>query len=642
MARAAVAGLALGLAALAVLALIGTARTSETTAWVRAADQVAENWSKTFLLLSIEDEALTNYVIADRTTGREPLLSAVGSAGPSLDWLAAHGSVEDRAQAHSAQEIYRSYTEMLADFAEQGATLQRAEAGLQAEQIGLVASALQKQAVAQMTRQRLTTYAYLTDMEIRTRKLRVAAVAIGVVDLLLLGLSSMVLLSHQRRTERQAGRDSLTGLANRVRLAGRMEQAMRTADRYGEPVGLLLLDLNKFKEINDTLGHHAGDLLLQHVASRLSGVVRDGDTVARLGGDEFAVLLHRVGSVVHLAEVAGRVLAALQVPADLDGVTVDVRASVGAALYPGQSANAAELMQHADAAMYAAKRGGLGTAIYGPATVRSHVSEPGPLGELRRALDARELVLHYQPKARTDNARVCGVEALVRWQHPVRGLLPPVEFIPLAESSDLIHPLTDYVLAAALRQHREWRADGLVLPVAVNITAHSVLDVGFPDRVRALLAEHGTPAGQLTLELTETTAITNSDQATAVLGALRDAGVRLSVDDFGAGYSSMAYLHNWPLDELKIDRQFIMSVRSSPSNAAIVRAILELARALDLAVVAEGVEDRSTLETLAEMGCAVAQGYYLCRPMPARALREWLAGQPPPVHHADVLAALHS
>ncbi|HEX8343397.1 MAG TPA: GGDEF domain-containing protein [Actinoplanes sp.] len=375
-ARAAVAGLTVGLSALAVLAVVSTARTTETTAWVRSADLVTEYWSRAFLSLTLEGEALNDYLLADTDAGRDPLTSAVGSSEGTLDWLVEHGSAEDREAARSVLESYRSYTEMLAEFIGAGRGRSPSEAEAQAALVGQVASTLQKQAVAQMTRKRLGTHEYLNEVEGTTRQLRLAAVVVGIVDLLLLALCAVVLLSHQRRTERQAVRDGLTGLANRALLTSRMERALRAADRRGEQVGLLLLDLNEFKQVNDTLGHHAGDLLLQCVATRLSGAVREWDTVARLGGDEFAVLLPRIGSEQRIQEVARRTLDALQRPADLDGTVVDVRASIGAAVYPSQAVDGAELTQRADLAMYEAKRGRLGFALYRAPTPASGAAEP--------------------------------------------------------------------------------------------------------------------------------------------------------------------------------------------------------------------------------------------------------------------------
>lgn len=393
-ARAAIGGLAVGLAALAGLALWSTDNNIRTTTWVRSSDRVSAYWSNTFLSLSIESEALNDYLAADSESGRKPLMAALGAAQPSIDWLIRNGSATDRAAARSAHETYLSYTEQLREFLAAGHGRAAAQTRIDAGPVGLTVSTLQKQAVANMTRKRMETNAYLTVVQGRNQRLRLAEASIGVLDILLLGVCAMVLLGHQRRIERQAVRDSLTDLPNRFLLAERVQQALRGADRGGDCVGLLLLDLNDFKEVNDTFGHHAGDLLLQEVAARLAGAVRDRDTVARLGGDEFAVVLPRAASTKDVDVTARRVLEALQRPADLAGTTVDVRVSIGAAVYPVQSANAMELMQHADSAMYEAKRRGCGTAMYDPAAVASPTDGSAEVTELRSALEQRQIVSH--------------------------------------------------------------------------------------------------------------------------------------------------------------------------------------------------------------------------------------------------------
>jgi diguanylate cyclase (GGDEF)-like protein len=635
MARAAVAGLTLGVFALAALAVFGTSQNARTTGHVRSVARVSDQWGQLVTNVSIEYEALNDYLRAGSAVGRQPLASAIGSAEANLAWLARSGSATDFEQAADVTDVYESYTETLRELVAADHESDHAAVEALAEQAGLGASTLRKSAAANVARTRLEMDAYLLQVDQGNRRMRLAAAVIFGVDLLLLTLCALVLLTHQRRIEGQAVEsrhralhDSLTGLANRVLLGDRIEQALLTAGRHGRSTGLLLLDLDKFKQVNDTLGHHVGDLLLQEVAARLSGAVREYDTVARLGGDEFAVLLPRVGSAEDCMQIAGRLLEALQGPADLDGVLVDIGASIGAALYPDHSLTAAELLQHADIAMYTAKRNRSGTALYDAAANTHSRVQLGLMAELRRAIDGDELVLHYQPKASAGTGEIVGVEALVRWQHPVRGLLFPAAFIPQAEESDVIMPLTEAVLNGALDQHRQWYDAGIVLPVAVNVATVCLHDTSFPDLVAALLARHDVPAGLLTLEITETSIVTDPVRAGAVLDRLRDLGVRLSVDDFGTGYSSMAYLQSMPVTELKIDRSFIKNVDESASDRAIVRAILELARALDLEVVAEGVEDAAALAALRGLGCGFVQGYHLSRPLPAAELTAWLGRQP--------------
>jgi diguanylate cyclase (GGDEF)-like protein len=631
----AVAGLAVGLSALAGLALWGTTSTAQTTASVRTFDKIGDVWGQVFLHVSLEYEALNDYRQASTDVGRQPLTSAVGSAEPDLEWLQAHGGPVEAKQAAAVQDTYDAYTLTLRRLIAAGAAGDAAQVVVDAELAGLSASSLRKQSVANSVRKRLEMYAFLDQVEHRNQRLRLAAEVISAVDLAFVIVCGLVLLTYQRRTERQAVasrhqalHDGLTGIPNRVLLADRMEQALRAAKRSGDTVALLLLDLNRFKEVNDTLGHHRGDLLLRQVASRLAAVVREHDTVARLGGDEFAVLLSGAKSVPDVMLVAERVLDGLQRPADLDGVTVDVSGSLGVALYPLHSANEMELLQHADIAMYAAKRGHLGVALYNPEVGQHDSGRLNLLGELHRAIDNRELVLHYQPKAFATGGETCGVEALVRWQHPVRGLLGPGEFIDLAADSALIHPLTDYVLRRGLEQHDDWRRQGMVVPIAVNIATQCLLEPSFVDRVAAVLAEHEAARGNLTFEITEGALIVDPDRVVIVLGRLQELGIRLSIDDFGTGYASMAYLQKIPLNELKIDRCFVTAMESSHGNKAIVGAVLQMAHALDLEVVAEGVEDERTSAALVDMGCDIVQGYYLSRPQPAPVITAWLVSRP--------------
>jgi diguanylate cyclase (GGDEF)-like protein len=635
LARIAVVGLTIGLAALAALALFSTASTAQITAQVRSDDNVAAQWSQLILHVSFEDEQLADYLKAGSGGEQQPLISAVGSAEPNLRWLETKAGPAEAAAASTMRDSYQAYTDSLRQLIDAGKKGDWVEVSNLADEANLGAASMRKVSVSNVVRKGLEMNAYLEVVDQKNHQLRLAGGVVCAVDFLLLTLCALILLGHQRRIERQAVEsrhqalhDGLTGIPNRILMNDRLEQALRAAGRHNEYVALLLLDLNRFKEINDTLGHHAGDLLLKVVAQRLVDVVRDHDTVARLGGDEFAVVLPRVGSVEHAMEIADRVLDALQRPADLDGIVVDVSGSIGVSVYPENGDNAIELLQHADIAMYTAKRGHLGTAMYDPDADQHNSALLVMLRELRQGIDSGELVLYYQPKIRAGGAGICGVEALVRWQHPTRGLLGPAEFVPLAEDSDLIGPLTEWVLDAALKQHREWRRAGRLLPIAVNIATRSLLDAGFADRIVAMLAEHEVAPGQLTLEITESALITDVACATDILRRLYTLGVRLAIDDFGTGYSSMAYLQTMPLHELKIDRRFIAAVQSSLRDAAIVRAILQLAHALGLEAVAEGVEDAGTWATLDEMGCDIAQGFLWSLPVVADDLTAWLANQP--------------
>jgi diguanylate cyclase (GGDEF)-like protein/PAS domain S-box-containing protein len=439
----------------------------------------------------------------------------------------------------------------------------------------------------------------------------------------------------ERALTRQAFTDQLTGLPNRALLRDRAQQALRLAGRQGVTAALLLLDLDRFKEVNDTLGHHHGDLLLQQVAERLHGSLRGSDTVARLGGDEFAVLLPQIAGVQEAKVVADKLSAAIEAPFAVDGLSLDVDVSIGVAVYPDHASDPNELLQRADVAMYAAKATHAPYTIYDPSLDQHNPRRLGLLGQLRRALAAGELVVHYQPKADVRSGRILGMEALVRWQHPEHGLLGPGEFVPLAETTGLIRPLTAHVLDAALRQCRAWQDAGRELSVAVNLSTRCLLDLTLPDQITALLEDTGVAPQRLVLEITESAIMTDPTRALEILNRLHVLGVQLAIDDFGTGYSSMAYLKSLPVDELKVDRSFVKHLRDNQSDAVIVRSTVDLGHNLGLRVVAEGVEDQATWQELATLGCDSVQGYYLARPMPAAELVAWLATQPQPAASHD-------
>ena len=428
--------------------------------------------------------------------------------------------------------------------------------------------------------------------------------------------------------------DALTGLPNRTLLADRLSQALRAARRDGTTAALLLIDLDRFKEINDTFGHHCGDLLLTQVGPRLTAALREVDTVARLGGDEFAVLLPDITDVSAAIGVADKLRAALESPFhiegfDVEGLDLDVEASVGVVLSGEHGADATTLLQRADIAMYVAKSQNLGVFAYDPAVDGHSPAKLALLGDLRRALDRNELVLHYQPKVSISTGDVIGAEALVRWQHPDRGLVPPDDFIPLAEHTGLIGPLTRYVLDGALGQIRAWADAGRPLTVAVNLSARNLLDERLPAMVAELLTVHGVPAALLELEVTESALMTEPSRAQRLLERLARLGVAISVDDFGAGYTSLGQLKDLPVSELKVDRSFVTTMTEDRSNALIVHSVVDLGHNLGLTIVAEGVETAEALTALAGVGCDVAQGYHLARPMPVDAFDTWYATRPP-------------
>jgi diguanylate cyclase (GGDEF)-like protein len=424
--------------------------------------------------------------------------------------------------------------------------------------------------------------------------------------------------------EYEALHDSLTELPNRKLFRARANEVVEESARSGMVSAVMLIDLDRFKEVNDTLGHHIGDNLLQMIGPRLAGVLREGDTIARLGGDEFAVLLPDVKSELAAMEIADRMLEALEQHFTLPEVVLDIEASIGIALSPEHGVDVDTIMQRADVAMYLAKETKSGYQVY--ATSRDPYSPKhlSLLHDLRHALDAGQFVLHYQPKAALGTGVVVGVEALIRWQHPDQGLVPPDRFIPLAERSGLSRPLTLFVLNEALRQLASWHADGLELRMAVNLTGRNLHDPSFPVDVARLLEKWDVPARLLLLEITENSVMADPARVLGVLRALREMGVELALDDFGTGYSSLAYLKKLPVHELKIDKSFVMNMAGDESDAIIVQSTIGLARNLRLRVVAEGVEDRAAWDELVALGCDVAQGFYLSRPAPACELTSWL------------------
>ncbi|MFL6101549.1 MAG: putative bifunctional diguanylate cyclase/phosphodiesterase [Actinomycetales bacterium] len=434
-------------------------------------------------------------------------------------------------------------------------------------------------------------------------------------------------LAHSRQL---ALTDELTGLGNRRAFYEQVEAEMRGLEaRNG---ALLLLDLDRFKEVNDSLGHHAGDDLLCHVATRLADCLHGkGDFLARLGGDEFALFLVDVDAAG--AElVAERIHAALAPPVNVDAVTVRVDASIGIALYPTHGTEVAHLLRRADIAMYKAKEARIGHAFYSLAGDSTGGEDRlRTLEELREAVLTGGLTVHYQPKVDSRTRRVGGVEALVRWNHPTRGLLFPDSFLPLAEQSGLMRDLTVAVLAQSLDQVKRWREAGRELTVAVNLSASSLVDLELPRRVSDILFSRGLPASSLELEITEDFLMGDRERARDILIQLRSLGIRVSVDDFGTGYSSLAYLRELPIDQLKLDRSFVLPMAEDPRAAAIVRSTIELAHSLGMTLVAEGVEDESTAQQLAISGCDESQGFYFSEALPAGQLERWLDQWPVPV-----------
>ena len=429
--------------------------------------------------------------------------------------------------------------------------------------------------------------------------------------------------THMEEIEHQALHDSLTGLPNRVLFQDRIEVALANARRSGGRAAVLLLDLDGFKEINDALGHASGDDLLRELAVRLRGTLRDTDTIARLGGDEFGVVMPADGGD-DVRETAKRIHDAVEEPFEIGGLSLAVKASVGGVLFPDDAEDSDTLVRFADVAMYAAKRNRTQIELYNPAADVS-TRESLTLGsELRRALDTGDIVPHYQPKVEVSSGRIVGAEALVRWDHPERGIVLPSEFLPVVEKAGLMGELTTLVLRHAAAEAAAWARDGLELGIAVNVDVDALLDPSFPRRVAEVLDEMQLAPELLTIELTETSLMADPVRAGLVARELSAVGVRLSIDDFGTGYSSLGHLTALPLAELKIDRSFVGRMTESPTDMAIVRTILDLGSNLELSVVAEGIESTETREMLEQLGCTLAQGYEFGSPMSAGRLTAFL------------------
>jgi len=437
--------------------------------------------------------------------------------------------------------------------------------------------------------------------------------------------------------EHQALHDALTDLPNWTLLRDRLEQAIRSSRRQASSFALLLLDLDRFKDVNDTFGHHQGDVILQQVGPRFRSALRESDTIARLSGDEFAVLLPGTDDL-GASVAAERLLRTLDRQFSLEGQSFDIGASVGIVVYPGHGADANTLLRRADVAMYAAKRSDGGYAVYAPEDDQYSAQRLALMRDLRWAIEHDQLLVYYQPKLHLRTGSVLHVEALARWHHPELGFIPPDQFIPLAERGGLIKPLTLRVLPAALRQCRAWYDAGLKTSVAVNLSARSLHDEHLVGAIARLIRASALSPTWLTVEITESAVMTDPLRAREILTRLHDMGVSISIDDYGTVYSSLSYLARLSVDEIKIDRSFVMNMATNSDDASIVRSVTDLGHSLGLEVVAEGVENQDTLALLAGVGCDLIQGYYLSRPLPAAELTAWYLGE----RHKDIAGVTQS
>lgn len=417
--------------------------------------------------------------------------------------------------------------------------------------------------------------------------------------------------------------DSLTNLPNRTLFRNHVQESIQSATQEKRRMALLLMDLQRFKEVNDTLGHQRGDQLLQQVGARLRHVIFRNDIVARLGGDEFGILLLNVSGMGDIEFIARKIRDVLEMPIVIDDVPIVVEASLGAVLVPEHGTDADALLQHADVAMYHAKHTGSGFAFYDPAQDPHNPRRLALMGELRQAIEHGQLQLHYQPKVDLKTGKMTGMEALVRWQHPKNGTVFPDQFIAPAENTGLIKPLTQWVLSTALRQCSELLLNDDIGHLAINLSVRSLHDLRFPNLVGDLLKETGAAPEKLMLEITESAFIVDLQRTVETLAVLNHMGIAISIDDFGTGFSSLNYIKKLPVNEIKIDKSFVIDMNTNESDLSIVQSIIDLGHNLGLKVVAEGVEDKTTLDSLTALGCDACQGFYISHPLPFEQLKSW-------------------
>ena len=627
--------LVLVLLAVSVFAVWSSLATSGAARGAVAASDLSDDYARAASAVSAEESLERKYRLEPRSDIRTAHNATAAALVSALGQVRRQGDAGDRLVADRVLAQHRDYLEAIDRMF---AAVDRGDAAtvllIDGGQVDPLFSGIQKTVAGASIVKRQVALARLADLQRLETLTRQLTPFVFLGGLVLVAVLVSITRGHRRLLEAERAHavydslhDNLTGLPNRALLADRLALALRVDARLGTRTGVLLLDLDRFKQINDTFGHHRGDEVLTQVGRRLAGVVRDVDTVARLAGDEFVIVLPDVGSAANATAVADALRGAMEAPFKVEGIDLDVEVSVGVVLSGDHGEDAATLLQRADIAMYAAKSQNLGVCLYDRAVDGHSPAKLALFGDFRRALDRHELVLHYQPKVNISTGDLVGAEALVRWHHPERGLVHPDEFIPIIEHTGLIGPLTSYVLDRALAQARTWSDAGRSLPVSVNLSARNLLDEGLPGQIKLLLRTHGLAPELLNLEVTESAIMTEPARARQSLEQLAELGVGISIDDFGAGYTSLGQLKYLPVSELKIDKSFVMTMTEDPSNALIVRSVVDLGHNLGFTLVAEGVETEQILIALAAVRCDVAQGHHLSRPMAAVDFDKWCAGR---------------
>lgn len=626
-------GIVLVLLAVSVFAVWSSQANAAAAGRAAAASELSDDFAQAAKAVAAEESLHRKYRLEPGPDVRARYDAASTELLVALGQAEADGSPEVRALVQQVRELHEGY---LASLSTMFSAVDRGDleevARIDAEEVDPAFDTIQGLVSGRAAQEHADAVAQIDALQRLEQVTRVLTPWVFVLGLLLVAVLASITRGYRRVVEstraaatHDAFHDALTGLPNRTLLAERCTQALRDGERENSVTGLLLIDLDRFKEINDTFGHHFGDELLAQVGPRLAAHLQQGDLIARLGGDEFAVLLPKIGDLARCTEVAEALVLALEAPFQVEGIDLDIEASIGAVISGSHGDHAATLLQRADIAMYVAKTESRGVSVYDPTSDRNSPERLALLGELRRAIEHDELVLHFQAQVSIATAEVTGVEALVRWEHPVRGTIFPDDFVPMAEHTGLIGPLTRWVLNAALTQAKSWSDAGDPLQVAVNVSARNLIDENLPNEVAEILEARGVPVSLLKIEVTESAIMADPVRATGVLGRLAESGVEISIDDFGVGYTSLGQLKTLPVTELKIDKSFVMAMEGDTSDRLIVHSVVELGHNLGLTIVAEGVETLSALEQLSIYGCDTAQGYFFGRPVAVAAFDEWRA-----------------